>query len=404
MLASVHDILSGASLALALLFLKHSRELKNHGLAWLGVGFGLYAVNHEGLPWLRETDLTSGWIVTFAAGTAGVSIAALSLGIQQYGAPTERPLGRAWWFLIVASVLFAVLLLLLNRLSPNWVHGVPATILSYGAYSQFRMRHRAAGMGSGWVGAALSAHGLIWLILLLIGTDPKTVTEILSIPYVAAGLTLLSVTLTRSSRELRGTRDSLANLNQSLEQRVQQRTEELKKANQQLHEWSFLDGLTQLANRRRFDDAIDLEVDRLRQDQAMLSLLLLDVDHFKSYNDQYGHQLGDECLRRLADVFRNHARRVGQVAARYGGEEFAILLPSLNGTKALVVAESIRRDVAALEIPHQADGGTVTISIGLATARGRCTVERLLHHADKQLYAAKDAGRDCIRAIDLDDE
>lgn len=405
-LASVHDILAGASFALALLFLKHSGEVKHHGFAWLGVGFGLYAVNHIGLPWLRQAGLGEFSVLVFAAGTGAVSLAALAIGIRHYTVPGVRPLMPSLLALVIASLLILILLLLIVRLNPILVHVVPASILGYGAIGQWRLQRKQPGMGYGAVAVLLSTHGITWVVLLFAGAERATATEILSIPYVAAGLTLLSITLTRSNRELRAARDTLASLNQSLEQRVQSRTAELEKANHQLHEWSFLDGLTQLANRRRFDDAIDREVSRLRQQDATLSLLLIDVDNFKLYNDHYGHLLGDECLRKLAAVFRAHAERVGDIAARYGGEEFAILLPGLSSQAALALAESIREAVVALKIPHQvtADSTIVTVSIGVATAHQSCSATRLLAHADAQLYAAKSSGKNCVRGEELSEQ
>jgi diguanylate cyclase (GGDEF)-like protein len=147
---------------------------------------------------------------------------------------------------------------------------------------------------------------------------------------------------------------------------VARRTAELEEANTELERLATADPLTGLANRRRFDEVLADEWRRAIRVRRPLCLLILDIDHFKAFNDCYGHLAGDDCLRRVAHVLGGHARRPGDLAARYGGEEFALLLAGVDGTSAAEVAESVRSGVAALRIPHEASttATVVTISVG----------------------------------------
>ncbi|MBH5402438.1 diguanylate cyclase [Bradyrhizobium sp. CNPSo 4010] len=158
------------------------------------------------------------------------------------------------------------------------------------------------------------------------------------------------------------------------------------------------DGLTALANRRHFDERLEAEWDRARREGRPLSLLLMDVDHFKSFNDQYGHQAGDACLRSVAGVLAEQARRPADLAARYGGEEFALLLPNTDAGGCEQVGERIRQAIQDLGILHALNSPSkqVTLSIGGATHtsfgdKADCT--SLIAAADKALYAAKESGR-----------
>jgi diguanylate cyclase (GGDEF)-like protein len=162
-------------------------------------------------------------------------------------------------------------------------------------------------------------------------------------------------------------------------------------AEERLEELATTDALTGLKNRRKFDDAIDAEWRRAERQKMPLALLLVDADHFKSYNDTYGHQAGDEVLIGIAICISDALRRAGDCAARYGGEEFAVLLPGLSGADALAVAEAIRLKVL------QWSGGpnATTVSIGVAAMTPETSMERseLVRAADEALYAAKAGGR-----------
>lgn len=155
------------------------------------------------------------------------------------------------------------------------------------------------------------------------------------------------------------------------------------------------DALTGIANRRAFDEALEREWRRAQRRGVALSLLMLDVDHFKLYNDHYGHVAGDACLREVAAVLAGSAQRAGEIAARYGGEEFAILLPELEAEAALQLGQRICQAVAALGIAHAASptAGHVTVSLGVACLQPGMNADTLLQRADAALYAAKLAGR-----------
>jgi diguanylate cyclase (GGDEF)-like protein/PAS domain S-box-containing protein len=159
------------------------------------------------------------------------------------------------------------------------------------------------------------------------------------------------------------------------------------------------DGLTGLANRRQFDERLRDEWARAKRDGTPLSLLLMDVDHFKKFNDQYGHQTGDACLRAIAQVLAKEARRPADLAARYGGEEFVLLLPNTDAEDCEGVGERVRRAVHELALPHAQNSPSlkVTVSLGGATdlpAGGTAESTSLVEAADLALYTAKDGGRD----------
>ena len=180
---------------------------------------------------------------------------------------------------------------------------------------------------------------------------------------------------------------------------VDQKTIELQRVNKELDRLSRVDYLTDTANRRLFDEALALEWCRAVRQGSALTLILLDVDYFKQFNDYYGHINGDDCLRQLAKALKSVVKRPGDLVARYGGEEFAILL-SCTDEKATVFAEQCREVVQALEIKNNGSlvNEFVTISLGIITMipiTGQKTVE-LLELADKALYQAKELGRNCV--------
>ena len=195
-------------------------------------------------------------------------------------------------------------------------------------------------------------------------------------------------------------RDAVAASNRELEEKVLLRTAELETANQQLQALSATDGLTGLANRRAFDQQWAEEWQRASRQGVPLAVAMLDVDQFKLYNDHYGHQAGDVCLRILAQTMANTVQRSGELVARYGGEEFVIILPGLGGAEALAAMERIRAAVQGLGLPHAKAtvAGVVTISIGVASCvpqHGQDAAS-LVQAADAALYQAKHQGRNKV--------
>jgi diguanylate cyclase (GGDEF)-like protein len=172
-----------------------------------------------------------------------------------------------------------------------------------------------------------------------------------------------------------------------------------------LHARSHVDGLTGIANRRYFDIALDREVRRAQRLTGELSLLLMDVDSFKAYNDHFGHQQGDTCLSTVAQALAANLKRPADVAARYGGEEFAAILPDTSAAQARLHANAIREHIASLAIPHASTATRpyVTISIGVASfdKERLNSGSALIEAADKALYAAKRTGRDRV-VVDAD--
>jgi two-component system, chemotaxis family, response regulator WspR len=160
------------------------------------------------------------------------------------------------------------------------------------------------------------------------------------------------------------------------------------------------DGLTGLSNRRHFDEYLELEWRRAVREQTQLSLMMIDVDYFKAYNDTFGHLEGDEALRQVAKAIRASCSRPSDLPARYGGEEFALVLPNTSPGGARLLAEKLRQTVAGMNIPHMAprEGSTLTVSIGLATVvPGVGSHSRqLIQSADQGLYAAKNNGRNQV--------
>jgi diguanylate cyclase (GGDEF)-like protein len=177
---------------------------------------------------------------------------------------------------------------------------------------------------------------------------------------------------------------------------------QLKIANQELKNLVNIDGLTQLANRRRFDEYLHQECLRLRREKAPLSLILCDVDYFKLYNDTYGHPAGDECLKLIANQLQQITKRPSDLVSRYGGEEFAIILPNTPLSGAIYIANEIQKKVKNLAIAHYSSqiSNIVTLSLGVATIIPSLATSpvKLLTQADRALYQAKEQGRDRVLA------
>ncbi len=176
----------------------------------------------------------------------------------------------------------------------------------------------------------------------------------------------------------------------------------LKRQKDLLRAQAMVDGLTGIANRRFFDERLLAEWRHVQRHQRSLAILMIDIDHFKGYNDHYGHQAGDNCLRRVATTLGASMQRAHDLAARYGGEEFICMLPECDLQGAITKAEALRAAVAALEIPHAASptGDRLTLSIGVAATipPSQASPDTLVAAADAQLYLAKQAGRNRVRA------
>jgi diguanylate cyclase (GGDEF)-like protein len=190
-------------------------------------------------------------------------------------------------------------------------------------------------------------------------------------------------------------------LREALQQEIEQRKQteaQLAQANDRLRRLANLDALTQVANRYRFDDYLNQTWKRLQREQLPLSLVLCDVDYFKNFNDRYGHQVGDDCLRQVAQAIEQGTRRPADLVARYGGEEFAVILPTTTLEGAQRLCANMRTHIQQLQIPHATSqvSSVVTVSFGLVNAvpTAEITPQLLIQAADKALYRAKSQGRD----------
>ncbi|MCP6758314.1 MAG: diguanylate cyclase [Fischerella sp. CENA71] len=224
--------------------------------------------------------------------------------------------------------------------------------------------------------------------------------------------------------ERKYTEQLLADYNRTLEQQVRERTIALeqeiwerkraedaakaaeialRKANLELERLVTLDALTQVANRRRFDEYLSQEWRRMAREQQYLGLILCDVDYFKSYNDHYGHQAGDTCLKNIAAAMRNTLKRPADLVARYGGEEFAVILPHTAIQGAFAIAQAIQKEINLLRLPHIQSqiSDFITVSFGVSSLIPTQNLQRetLIAAADRALYQAKKQGRDRIICV-----
>ncbi len=227
-------------------------------------------------------------------------------------------------------------------------------------------------------------------------------------PWAEANLRLVVENLLRQYRlanenrqlvnDLSAKNQALLEMNRELEAKVSERTHELAEANSRLAQLAVTDGLTGLYNHRHFHERLSLEAERSVRNGLPLSLLMIDVDHFKHYNDRHGHPAGDEVLRQVARIMTD-GRRANDFCARYGGEEFAVVLVDTPKLVAAKVAERLRDRVARHPFDHAADqpGGCLAISLGVATFPSDANdAEGLVRAADAALYTAKRGGRNCV--------
>jgi diguanylate cyclase (GGDEF)-like protein len=219
-------------------------------------------------------------------------------------------------------------------------------------------------------------------------TKPFQAEEVLARVENQLGLARLRFELEEKNRDL-----------EALSRNLEQANNQLARANRVLESLSYVDGLTGIPNRRQFREVLDREWRRCGRAGLPLSLVMIDVDEFKRFNDTYGHPAGDACLTRVAAAIVTGLRRGGDFAARYGGEEFAAILPETDRAGAAALAAELRRGVEGLAIPNErASAGVVTVSLGVAAATPDETsaVDALVAAADGALYRAKRRGRNRV--------
>ena len=222
------------------------------------------------------------------------------------------------------------------------------------------------------------------------------------IEYTAKNLKLFSALASQLAAAIENALllEQLTDYSYTLEMKVAERTAALELANKELHRYATLDGLTQVANRRGFDEYLMSAWKKLTEERAPLSLILCDVDYFKLYNDTYGHQAGDECLQKIALAIGRAVKNPKYLVARYGGEEFAVILPKTSAKGGLHVAEMIKMEIEWLKIPHARSKTShyVTVSMGVSSIipGDSLSPETLIAVTDEGLYKAKKLGRDRI--------
>lgn len=252
--------------------------------------------------------------------------------------------------------------------------------------------------------ANASQIGIVMLVILLSFTLADRINNDRNLRLNAQAVALVHARKARASQEalIRAKEEA----NRELEQRVLSRTndlnaamEQLSQANARLQMLSTTDGLTQIGNRAYFDAAAITEMRRAGRQKGYLSIILLDIDHFKAINDTFGHPAGDACLRGLADMLRPRIDRAGDILARYGGEEFVIALTGVDLQGALALAEELRKATDRLRVEFDGKPLRFTASFGVVSVvpHGELGLEDLVAAADRALYAAKHDGRNCVR-------
>jgi diguanylate cyclase (GGDEF)-like protein len=247
----------------------------------------------------------------------------------------------------------------------------------------------------------LAFFGILILIVAWIGGERLIVDPIRSLARTATRVGRGDLTARPERQRWAKEFAPLAAALREMAQKLAERESELRSANEHLEQLALIDPLSGVANRRNFDETLARNWKEAVRHRRPLGLLMIDVDHFKLFNDRYGHVQGDACLRRVGKLLMNLACRPGDLPARYGGEEFAVLLPGASLAGARIVAERLRHAVEELCIAH-ADSplGQVTVSIGAASLVPSLgdSAKGLIEAADEGLYAAKRGGRNAVVA------
>ncbi|TDT44464.1 diguanylate cyclase (GGDEF)-like protein [Halospina denitrificans] len=358
-------------------------------------GFGYQFVWPQS-PWLQDT-LTGTLIATASLSAAWFAL--VFLGVEQY----SRNLSR----ILRAIVVLGAALTLLSFFIPY------GQIIRMAAGLAFvcALLAQVTGLYIWYHGYKPAAHYSIAFAAVLLGTALMVLNKFGMIPRNAVTengqqigsllqLVLLSLALAYRIKVLRDENEQ-AQLEATtrLEQRVQERTIELEEANSQLQQLSSLDPLTGTYNRRYLDDYLRAEWNRALRGRYSISVIMLDIDHFKLFNDNYGHAVGDEALRFLARHLLGCIYRTPDVVVRYGGEEFVVVLPSTNARGAETIARRIRKTLSRHPFPVGRSTEQLRVSQGIAAMVPSPdeAPDNLLLRADEALYEAKDAGRDCFR-------
>ena len=361
------------------------------------------------LPELRDWSLQGDALGWWGSEIAGVIVLAPALlcWIGRPAAPRLRELQRPEFLLLLLGCLLAALTINLGVIKVLALR--PLTLLlPLTLWGALRFSPAAATTANVVLalGLSLPPDQDAKLLQSFSGLESQELLELTLATTLFVGLVVLVVSNTRSR-----TSRQLAQLADSLERTVSERTDELAQANARLRQLSQTDSLTGLANRRHFDALLREQWQRLAAaGGGDLAVALIDIDHFKLYNDHYGHQAGDCCLQQVAQRLRAQVRDGRDCAARYGGEELVLLWSGVTGAQAAAMAERLLQDLRGRQIEHAASpvAAVVSMSIGVASVRlshqdvsapadeRHQQIEHLLKQADQRLYAAKAGGRDRV--------
>jgi len=289
---------------------------------------------------------------------------------------------RPRYDIVVICVVLSLLILVLDLVAPMGIES-GALYVTVVMFSLIADRARVT-WSAAWILSALTLVGMASSVILSKSGPPW-------IAIINRGVALIVIWLTAMMgiRLLR------------VKRQVVEHGRELERMNVELHRIARHDALTGVANRRYFDERLNQEFARATRDKSPLSLLMIDVDHFKNYNDLNGHQAGDAALMRVAQTIQSNLRRAADMVARYGGEEFAVILPSTNVGGAKERAEAIRKKIEGLQItrPGSHENTSVTVSVGVAAvvpAEAGETAAKLISAADAALYSVKQNGRNAV--------
>ena len=358
------------------------------------IGAPLWA-SRQSVPWVIPWPMPWPLVWLLVLASTLITIFALLQGWSDRGSQTPGWIWRVLWHIthILHSVLWGMGFLFLVPLDPMVANAVLALLTVIGAYALIPIPLTFTTYQLGLLLPATLATSLGFL--------PADFSVFL-LPSASLAV-LLVFGLLSFCHSLWSHCDRLYTKNQELshEQALDwvQEKEELEASIVTLQELSMHDAMTKLPNRRHFDHSYAREWRRSRRQKAPISILMIDIDHFKQYNDEYGHLQGDECLRQVSDVFGMYARRGGDLSARYGGEEFVILLPETPIDHARNLADQIRQAIVDLQIPHVLSKYrvvTVTIGVAAATPEDKQKAKTVIQRADTALYQGKHEGRNCV--------
>ena len=234
--------------------------------------------------------------------------------------------------------------------------------------------------------------------------DTSVIIVISCIPALIAYPLMVAYTAFNLARNLNTTRETLKDQNEKLEKA----NIKIKDQRDILDNLSKVDGLTGIPNRRQFDEYLEKQWQNALRGGSELSLIMIDIDHFKKFNDCYGHGEGDECLKQVAKTLIDSIKRPNDMVARYGGEEFVCVLPLTNLDGAKIIAENMRKNIMSLAVPHDHSSvaDCVTISLGTTSIKPdrRLSITTLLKVADQALYKAKNSARNCVECTTMFDD